>query len=523
MNSTRRIGLLLTLVFLLPALFFSVYELSSLDKDEKMIEDIYSKQLDAILFSVNQYSDDILGNWAARVETGFHDIHGEGVPQKIKNLLELNPSLVGVFINDSVNGEDSIRVFSVQEVDDDLVQRTRSALKQDSATVHQLFKYKKSGFQKITKLNIALEGPNQTLQCLIYVTQNAWGQFRLAGFYIDPELFIQDIVGPRLQAVAQDQFVLSALVKGTDSAIYTTWSAAGPEVANQAEALTKDFWIFSDYVLGIRTKGETLQQLIDERTRINFLLLAALDLILIIAVILVFKNLKKEVDLAQNKADFVSNVSHEIRTPLALISMFAETLEMNRVPTEEKKQEYYRIISKETQRLTGIVNKILNFSQAEAKKKIIHLERIDINSELKDILTTYEFHLRNKGFEYTLATSGAIWVKADKEALMEAVVNLIDNAVKYSEDKKHIAISTGLENGFGFISFKDQGVGISKADQKHIFDKFYRVHKGNLARSRGTGLGLSLVKQLMEEQHGRITVDSEPGKGSTFTIFFPLD
>jgi two-component system phosphate regulon sensor histidine kinase PhoR len=262
--------------------------------------------------------------------------------------------------------------------------------------------------------------------------------------------------------------------------------------------------------------------LVDERTRTNVMLLVGLDIILIVAVILVFRNLKKEVDLAQNKADFVSNVSHEIRTPLALISMFAETLEMNRVPTEEKRKEYYSIISKETQRLTGIVNKILSFSQAEAKKKVFHPQPLQVDAEIRAILATYDFHLRNKGFEYSFAGQSDLTIQADRESLIEAVINLIDNAVKYSEDKKRIDITTGREGGYAFIRVKDEGVGISSNDQKYIFDKFYRVPQGNLARSRGTGLGLSLVKQLMEAQHGKITVVSEPGKGSQFTLYFPI-
>jgi two-component system, OmpR family, phosphate regulon sensor histidine kinase PhoR len=239
--------------------------------------------------------------------------------------------------------------------------------------------------------------------------------------------------------------------------------------------------------------------------------------------VLVFRNLKKEVDLAQNKADFVSNVSHEIRTPLALISMFAETLEMDRLPSEEKKKEYYSIISKETQRLSGIVNKILNFSQTEANKKRFHLESLHIDTELNGILSTYQFHLRNKGFEYTYSPAGDVWIYADHEALTEIIINLIDNAIKYSDSDKRIEIDTGVEGIYGFIAVRDYGVGISQADQKHIFDKFYRVSSGNLAKSRGTGLGLSLVKQLIEAQAGKITVKSQPGKGSEFKIYFPLN
>lgn len=523
MKSTQRIALLLALVFLLPALFFSVYELSSLNKDEKMIQDIYGKQLEAILFSVNQYSDDILGNWTSRIETGLAEAEPGMMPVKIKSLLELNACLMGFMLIDSAESREQVQMFSLQGVDDRFLENALKEIRRDTATTNQLFRYKRSGFQKITRVNVP--GDSTENHCLIYVTQNTWGQRRLAGLIIDAELFVQDIIGPRLQEVAKDQFILSAFKKGNQTPVYSTLTPAqqwGEQTA-QAEAATKEIWIFPEYVLGIRVKGESLQELVRERTSTNLLLLGALDVILITAVVLVFRNLKKEVDLAQNKADFVSNVSHEIRTPLALISMFAETLELNRVASEEKKHEYYRIISKEAQRLTGIVNKILNFSQAEAKKKMLHIDVVDMNRELRNILETYDFHLRNKGFDYGSAPEGELWVKADRDALTEVIINLIDNAVKYSEDTKRIEFESGISNGLGFLAIRDFGVGISAADKKHIFDKFYRVHKGNLARSRGTGLGLALVKQLMDEQKGKITVQSELGKGSTFTIFLPLE
>jgi len=528
MNSTRRIGLLLTLVFLLPALFFSVYMLSSLDEDEEMIQEIYSKQLDAILFSVNQYSDDILGNWTSKIESSLWDpIVEDSIPNKIKDLLNLNEAITGVFMSDTVQGKAILRKFSLEnKPNDPLWANVESALEKNSTTVQQLLSYKKSGFQKIERLDSIADGSVHPYG-LIYIAQTGVNQFRVAGLFIDADLFIEDIIGPRLQTIARDQFILSALVKDRDSIVYTTLTT--PVVADSWEeqspqqALTKEFWIFPDYMLGIRTAGNSLQELVWERTLNNLLLLVGLDVILIIAVVLVFRNLKKEVDLAQSKSDFISNVSHEIRTPLALISMFSETLEMNRVTTEEKKAEYYRIISKETQRLTGIVNKILNFSQAEEKKKTIHLERLNLEKEIKGVLGTYDFHLSNKGFEYTLAGQSDLWVLADREALIESIINLVDNAVKYSEHKKRIEITTGREDGFGYIAVKDYGIGISGKDQKHIFDKFYRVSTGNLARNRGTGLGLSLVKQLMEAQKGKITVSSELGNGSTFKLYFLSD
>lgn len=521
MKSTRRIGLLLALVFLLPALFFSVYEISSLSKDEKMIQEIYTKQLEAILFSVNQYSDDILNSWISKIETGLESTVTENsLPPKINDLLNYNSSLISVFISDTVEGTPLLRVYSVDDTTRERLQtKIESALKQNKPLVQQLISYTRSGFQKIIKLDYTWSEPNN-LQCLLFIVETPSQNLRTVGLMVNPEDFIEDLVGPRLQVIAKDQFILSVFNKTLPTPIYSTLSQ--DSVRSDSEALTKDFWQFPDYSLGIRTMGSSLKKLINERTTTNLLLLISLDVILIVAVILVFRNVKKEVQLAQNKADFISNVSHEIRTPLALISMFAETLEMGRVKSEEKKQEYYGIISKETHRLSGIVNKILNFSQTEANKKVLHIDSINPSREIKEVLTTYDFHLANKGFETTFTEDSDLWVQADKEAFVEVLINLIDNAIKYSTDHKKIEISLRKENGYGLVAVQDRGVGISPMDQKHIFDKFYRVSTGNLAKSKGTGLGLSLVKQLMEAQRGRITVFSEPGKGSLFTLYFPL-
>lgn len=517
MRSATKLGVPLALIFLLPALFFTVYELSSLDKDEEMIQEIYNKQLEAILFSVNQYADDIVTSWITKVETGWNQpLPADSVPPQIHDLLNLNSSLSGAYIIDTIDQKAFVRVFRLQNRP---VSRFHPGV--DTAlqkSIPQFLAYKKSGFQKL----IWVAPFDSTMQpSLGFITEVGAGRYRLAGLFIDPALFIEEVIGPRMQAVARDQFILSVLREGEDSIVYST----APPVANEsvAEAVTKNFWLFPDYQVGIRTKGTTLQQLVRERTATNLLLLVVLNVALLIAVFLVFRNLRREVDLAQNKADFVSNVSHEIRTPLALISMFAETLELDRVPSAEKRKEYYKIISKEAQRLSGIVNKILNFSQTEAGKRKLRRESFHLDTEIKQILATYDFHLSNKGFSYEFEGHDDVWVRGDKQALFESVVNLIDNAMKYSEDKKHIRIKSGRSGDVAFVSVQDHGVGISRKDQKHIFDKFYRVSSGNLARSPGTGLGLSLVRQLMEDQGGSISVHSELGKGSTFTLFFPLE
>ncbi len=523
MNATRKIALLLAVVFLLPALFFSGYELSSLNQDEAMIQEVYNRQLDAILFSVNQYSDDILNRWTSQIESGAaENLPTDSIPTAVSSLLELNGSLTSVFVVDTIEGQARPRIFSL---DERITQGVRAAWKdslwQDKVKINQLISYRKSGFRKVD----VLAGPNlenSHSQWLVFILQDARQQLHFAGLIIEPELFVEEIVGPRLQEIGRDQFVLSVVRKTSGSTIYNT--APRDWVGNTtAEALTREFWLLPDYALGIRPKGASIQQVIRERTTTNIGLLLAVDIALIIAVVLVFRNVKQEVQLAQNKSDFVANVSHEIRTPLALISMFAETLEMGRVKTEEKKQEYYTIIHKEAHRLSGIVNKILNFSQAEANKKTFNPVRLHPDSEIREILKTYDFHLANKGFTYSFTECPDLYIRADAPSFTEAVINLIDNAMKYSPDDKRIEIICRRAEKTGQIAIKDFGVGISVADQKHVFDKFYRVSSGNLAKTRGTGLGLSLVKQLMEAQGGTITLQSEPGKGSTFTLSFPLD
>ncbi|MEQ9166881.1 MAG: ATP-binding protein, partial [Fulvivirga sp.] len=277
-----------------------------------------------------------------------------------------------------------------------------------------------------------------------------------------------------------------------------------------------------NYYLGIGTRGTSIESIIKERTTTNLYLILSLDVILILGVVLVFRNVKKEVQLAQNKSEFISNVSHEIRTPLALISMFAETLEMGRVPSEEKKKEYYSIISKETQRLTNIVNKILNFSQMDASKKELVFKPLNLSELVGEVLTTYEFHLQQQGFQLTTNLENNIIINGDKEAMMEVMINLIDNAIKYSESEKQIEVRVSKAHNHALLSVKDSGIGIPKSIQKQIFEKFYRAPTGDLAKKQGTGLGLALVKQIVDLHRGKIEVQSDEGKGSTFIIQLPV-
>ncbi|MBD3290711.1 GHKL domain-containing protein, partial [candidate division KSB1 bacterium] len=234
-----------------------------------------------------------------------------------------------------------------------------------------------------------------------------------------------------------------------------------------------------------------------------------------------YRNIRKEMELARMKADFVSNVSHELRTPLALIRMFAETIEMDRISSDDEKKEYCKIIAHESERLTHIINNILDFSKMDAGKKEYHFQQVDLNKVVAEILKMYKYHLDSKGF--TLEENinpQKLLINADRGAISEVLVNLLDNAVKYSDVRKQITIATGSENQHVFLEIVDSGIGISAKDQKRIYQKFYRVAGDHKKPVKGSGLGLTLVRHIMDAHGGRIVLKSKPGEGSRFRLIF---
>ena len=233
--------------------------------------------------------------------------------------------------------------------------------------------------------------------------------------------------------------------------------------------------------------------------------------------------MRKEILLAQLKSEFVSNVSHEIRTPLAMISIFAETLFEGRISDESKKKSYYKMINDEADRLNRTVNKILNFSRIESGKKRFHFEPVNLQKIAESSLNEYKPQLQLNKFTYQLKTQDNFpLVHADKEAIAEVFNNLIDNAIKYSLNKKEIVLKSYTKSNYAILSVQDFGIGIPEKFQKDIFDKFYRVPNNDIHDTKGTGLGLTLVKHIVDAHKGKIVLKSTENKGSTFLLYFPI-
>jgi signal transduction histidine kinase len=238
---------------------------------------------------------------------------------------------------------------------------------------------------------------------------------------------------------------------------------------------------------------------------------------------LVYTNVQREVRLARLKSDFVANVSHELKTPLALIRLFAETLELGRVASPERAREYYRVINKESNRLTQLINNILDFSRIEAGRKQYRFATVDVCRIVDEVLEAYRFPIEQQGFALEVVFAEDVpEIQGDSEALSQALLNLLNNAIKYSRDDKRIKVEVAEKDGRVLVSVADHGIGVAKADQKKIFEKFFRAEDSLVHETKGSGLGLALVSHIMEAHGGSVELQSAPGGGSTFTLVLPV-
>src|SRR5215204_5698468 len=333
------------------------------------------------------------------------------------------------------------------------------------------------------------------------------------------ELTPRDVNEHEDQRLAMEVYPADALKSEPERPFATSsgWNGGKPEVSYNLDEP------FRGLALGIKFQGTTAQAIGRRWVWQSFLILGVLSVLMIGGLVLTYRSVNKQVALARLKSDFVSNVSHELRTPLALIRLYAETLELGRITTDTKKNEYYSIIRKESERLSALINNILDFSRIEAGAKEYDFRETDIAELVRNTLDSYRYQIEQQGFaleEYI--DPGIPSVKVDREAIARALVNLVNNALKYSDNEKFLGVRLYREQSVLKLEVSDRGIGIERHEQSRIFEKFYRTCDPLVHNTKGSGLGLSLVRHITRAHGGEVEVESTPGRGSKFTLSLPL-
>lgn len=232
---------------------------------------------------------------------------------------------------------------------------------------------------------------------------------------------------------------------------------------------------------------------------------------------------RRQLQLAQKKTDFVSNVSHELKTPLTSIRMFAELLEQGRIDQPEKRSRYLRIIILESERLTRLINNVLDFARSGRKNKSYRMKAQDLLPIVERAWEAESTRLREAGFHCErTADAKPCPVVADGDAIGQVLVNLLSNAEKYSGGRREVSLRTRRENGCALVSVEDRGIGVPAGDERRIFDAFHRSNDSLASSAQGTGLGLTLARGIARDHGGDIEFHRREGGGSTFTLRLPI-
>ncbi|HLN19949.1 MAG TPA: HAMP domain-containing sensor histidine kinase [Bacteroidales bacterium] len=279
------------------------------------------------------------------------------------------------------------------------------------------------------------------------------------------------------------------------------------------------FRLFFDYYIDFSDKKQVILRETSATLGLSLLSIFVVGIMFLIT----YRNLMEEKRLSDLKTDFINNMTHELKTPLSTITVAGKTLELPQIRSNENKiLETAKLIGKQSVHLNQLINMILEISMWERTQFELDRKNVDVGELLKDIVDSFRSGGGSAASIREKYNLDGIKTDLDVVYFTTLLNNLLSNAVKYSEAEPEIEINGFRQEDNIFIKVSDNGIGISKNDQKHIFDKFYRASSGNIHKFKGLGLGLYYVKRIAEAHGGDVTVDSKPGKGSTFTVKLPV-
>jgi signal transduction histidine kinase len=359
------------------------------------------------------------------------------------------------------------------------------------------------------------------------ITDENYKLVGLAGMIVDEKFFVSSVLPKAIQSSLpkfeknEKSELLVVVRDGWKRQILPHDITADPKKDRVSHSFA---FIFTDWYMSLQGDFASPEKWARANFAYNMTLSAVLAAVLLAGIALTIRTAMREMKLSAMKNEFVSNVSHELRTPLSSIRVFGEFMRRGRVQDQEKVREYGSYIETESRRLTQLINNILDFSRIESGRKVYTFEEADLEEILAGTLATFTVRLRDKGFDvsYQGPDEPLPEIEVDPNAIDRAVANLLDNAVKYSDGDRAIQVKLDRTDDEAVISVTDHGIGIPRDEQEKIFDRFHRVSTGLVHDVKGSGLGLSLVRHIAEAHGGTVTVESEVGRGSTFTIHLPF-
>jgi signal transduction histidine kinase len=252
-------------------------------------------------------------------------------------------------------------------------------------------------------------------------------------------------------------------------------------------------------------------------------LLAFIVVLMLLGAFLLGRDITREAETTRLKTEFVHNISHELKTPLTLIRLYGETLQRKENLTDDERRESYEIITKESERLSHLINNVLDFSRIDMGRKEFSFSPGSLLQVVEETLDSYRYHLEKKGFEVRQEIAADLPEAVfDREAVASALINLLSNAMKFSPTDKEVTVKLFRKDAAAVLQVADKGIGISPQDLAGIFKRFYQAKSSLASETRGSGLGLTLVKHTAEAHGGTVEVESEPGRGSVFSVILPL-
>jgi signal transduction histidine kinase len=356
-------------------------------------------------------------------------------------------------------------------------------------------------------------------QVVLAATLEARGEPVLVAFSRDPDVLRRDVFETTLGALESP-----AIVAVLDHRGRLVYSKAPIERAEHVLSVTfregLPSWSVAVYLPPVASPRVAVRRQVALFTGAFGVLLV----IIVVGIAGAWRLMRREAEMAQLKSDFVANVSHDLKTPLSVIRMFGETLEMGRVPDEARRGEYYRVITRESERLSRLIDNVLDFSRIERGRRTYDIAPTAVEPLVRDALEAFAYPLAQQGFKVeTRVAPDLPEVPMDADAIGQALANLIDNAMKYSGERRAITVDAARVGDELALTVADEGIGIPADEQAKIFEKFYRVGRSETQGRRGSGVGLALVKHVAEAHRGRVTVESRPGAGSRFTLWLPLE